>query len=119
MLKEREVPFEMDQIPVILMLYYRKGASQQEISLSLQRDKASVNRTVSFLLKKDIVKVHRDAANKRKTRVELTAAGEKLAAQANTAIEEVDAFLSSALTEKEKEQFYTIIPKLIERITST
>jgi DNA-binding MarR family transcriptional regulator len=118
-LKEREVPFEMDQIPVILMLYYRKGASQQEISLSLQRDKASVNRTVSFLLKKDIVKVHRDAANKRKTRVELTAAGEKLAAQANTAIEEVDAFLSSALTEKEKEQFYTIIPKLIERITST
>lgn len=117
--KENGFPLEMDQIPVLLMLYYKEGASQQEICLNLQRDKASVNRTVSFLLKKDMVKVHRHAANKRKTCVELTAAGEKLAAQANVIIEKLDAFLSSALTEKEKEQFYTITPKLIERITST
>jgi len=117
--KEKGFPLEMDQIPVIALLHYKGGVSQQEICLNLQRDKASVNRTVSFLLKKDIVKVFRDADDKRKTLVELTAAGEKLATQASTILEEIDISLSSALTEKEKEQFYTIMPKLIEKITST
>src|SRR6185503_4651521 len=65
-------PLEMDQIPVLMLLYYHGSASQQEISVQLQRDKASVNRTVAFLAREDMAIVVQDATDKRKTSVELT-----------------------------------------------
>jgi len=117
--KEKSFPFEMDQIPVILKLYYKGGASQQEICSALQRDKASVNRTVSFLLKRDIVKVIQDVADKRKTLVELTATGKKLAMQANKILEEFDASLFSVLTKEERKQFFSLMLKLIDTVTFT
>ncbi|HWK05005.1 MAG TPA: MarR family transcriptional regulator [Puia sp.] len=104
----------MDQIPVLALLYYKDGLSQQEICSCLQRDKASVNRTVSFLSKRDMAKVVQDVTDKRKTRVELTAAGKELAIQVDAVVKKVDTILTSALTEKEVEQFYTLTNKLIE-----
>jgi DNA-binding MarR family transcriptional regulator len=117
--REKEFPFEMDQIPVILKLYYKGEASQQEICAGLQRDKASVNRTVSFLLKKDIVKVIQDEADKRKTLVALTPSGKKLASKASVILEEFDASVSSVFTKEEKKQFLSLTQKLIGTITST
>lgn len=111
--REKAFPLEMDQIPVVMKLHYGGSASQQEICSNLQRDKASVNRTVSFLLKKDIVSVVQDTIDKRKTLVELTASGKKLAKQAEVILEEFDGELSSVLTKKEKEQFHSLMLKLI------
>jgi DNA-binding MarR family transcriptional regulator len=112
--REKSFPLEMDQLPVVLKLYYEGGASQQEISLSSQRDKASVNRTVSFLLKKGLVKVVQDVADKRKTLVELTATGKKLARQADVMLEEFNEVLSSVLTKEERKQFHSLMLKLID-----
>lgn len=117
--REKSFPLEMDQIPVIMTLYYKGGAFQQEISAQLHRDKASVNRTISFLLKKDIVKVIQDSNDKRKTIVELTASGKKMAKQAAIIIEEFDAFLVFALTEEEKKQFQSLMLKLIDTVNFT
>jgi len=112
--RQQGFPVEMDQIPVLALLYYKDGLSQQEICSCLQRDKASVNRTVSFLSKRDMAKVVQDVTDKRKTRVELTAAGKELAIQVDAVVKKVDTILTSALTEKEVEQFYTLTNKLIE-----
>ncbi|TWJ03187.1 DNA-binding MarR family transcriptional regulator [Mucilaginibacter frigoritolerans] len=110
-------PLQMDQVPVLLMLYYSRGASQKDIVISLGRDKASINRTISVLLKKDIVKVTTDTIDKRKTYVELTASGEKLAMQADAIIGRFDAVLSSELTEHERKEFDKTMLKLIEIVT--
>jgi len=115
--RKKAFPLEMDQIPVVLRLHYKGGASQQEICSALQRDKASVNRTVSVLLKKDIVKVIQDSADKRKTLVTLTTTGKKLAKQANIILEEFNQFMSSVLTEEERKQFQSLMLKLIDTIT--
>jgi DNA-binding MarR family transcriptional regulator len=117
--REKGFPLEMDQIPVILKLYYKGGASQQEIGAGLQRDKASVNRTISLLVKRDIVRVIQDAADKRKTLVELTATGKKLATQANSILEEFDANLCTTLTEKERKLFYNTIFRLMDPLNFT
>jgi len=109
----------MDQIPVVLTLYYKGGASQQEICSKLQRNKASVNRTVSFLLKKDIVRVMQDLTDKRKTLIELTQTGKKLAGQAHTILEKYNASLSSVLTKEEHNKFHNLLIKLINTTTST
>jgi DNA-binding MarR family transcriptional regulator len=115
--RESGFPLQMDQIPVLMSLYYFGGASQKATSASLGRDKASVNRTISVLLKKDFVKVFQDPVDKRKTYVELTASGEKLAKQADAILGRFDAVLSSELTEEERKEFDKTMLKLIGIVT--
>lgn len=112
--REQDFPLEMDQLPVLLSLYYSGGASQQEICSKLLRDKASINRTVTFLVTKGFVTTTPDSDDKRKTRVELTAAGRKLAQKANDILEKYDEKLSSAFTAAEKREFH----RLMELLTS-
>jgi len=113
-IRQMGFPVEMDQVPVLAALYYGGGLSQQEICANLQRDKASVNRTVSFLSKKGFARVVQDVTDRRKTRIELTAIGKELAIQVDAVIKEMETSLISALTEKEVQQFSTLINKLIE-----
>lgn len=115
--QEHGFPLEMDQVPVLMMLYYSGGASQKAAGASLGRDKASINRTVSFLLKKGLVKVIQDTVDKRKTCVELTTSGENLAKQANTILEKFDAVLSAELTEEQRKNFNKTMLKLIDVVT--
>jgi len=114
LLRQQGFPLEMDQVPVLALLYYEDGLSQQEIGSKLQRDKASVNRTISFLSKRDLAKVIQDSTDRRKTRIELTTTGKELAMQADAVIKKIESLLASALTEKEAQQFSTLINKLIE-----
>jgi DNA-binding MarR family transcriptional regulator len=112
-----DFPLQMDQIPVLMSLYYSGGTSQKATGTALGRDKASINRTVSFLLKKDFVRVIPDTDDKRKTCVELTANGENLAKQADAIIGRFDAVLSAQLTEEERTEFNKTMLKLIEIVT--
>jgi len=93
------------------------GESQKSIGTALGRDKASINRTISFLLKKDIAKVIPDVVDRRKTHVELTASGEKLAKQADAILGRFDAVLSSDLTAEERKEFDETMLKLIGIVT--
>lgn len=108
----------MDQIPVLMSLYYSGGVSQKDIGADLGRDKASINRTISVLLKNDLVKVTPDTIDKRKTCIELTASGEKLSKQADAIITRFDTVLSSDLTEAERKEFDKTMLKLIGIVTA-
>lgn len=111
--REMDFPLEMDQMQVLSSLYYSGTASQQEICYNLQRDKASVNRTVAFLLKNDLVTVSPDAADKRKTSVALTGAGRQLAIRVHVVLEEFEAKLVANLTDEEQMHFEHLMKKLI------
>ncbi|MEO3406953.1 MarR family transcriptional regulator [Mucilaginibacter sp. CAU 1740] len=115
--REHDFPLQMDQIPVLMSLYYSGGATQKDIVTSLGRDKASVNRTISFLLKNGLVKVIQDTTDKRKTQVELTPQGESLAEQADVMLAKFDVVLSADLTDNEKGEFNKTMLKLIETVT--
>jgi len=115
--REHNFPLQMDQVPVLMFLYYSGGASQKAIGTDLGRDKASVNRTISVLLKKDFVKVIPDTVDKRKTHVELTASGESAAKQADAILGRFDTVLSSELTGEERNEFDKTMQKLIGLVT--
>ena len=91
--------------------------SQKATCTALGRDKASVNRTISFLLKKDLVKVIPDTDDKRKTHVKLTTSGENLAKQADVILGKFDAVLSAELTAEERDDFNKTMLKLIDVVT--
>jgi len=117
--RELDFPLEMDQIPVLMLLYYNGSASQQEISVSLHRDKASINRTVAFLAREDMAVVIQDAVDKRKTRVELTATGRNLAKKANDVITAFDEGLTKGFSPEERQQLHDLLNKLIETVNIT
>jgi DNA-binding MarR family transcriptional regulator len=110
--REKDFPFEMDQVQVVIVLYFSKGLSQQEIGIQLQRDKASVNRTVTLFSKKGLVKIVPDKEYRRKTMVELTARGKDLAKQTIEILIKYEHSLASALTEEEYRQFTLVLAKL-------
>jgi DNA-binding MarR family transcriptional regulator len=101
-----------------MSLYYSGEASQQEICSGLGRDKASVNRTIALLAKKDFARVLKDATDKRKTSVDLTETGRKVAAQAHTLLESFNDSLTATLTEDERTQFSHLALRLTEGIKS-
>jgi DNA-binding MarR family transcriptional regulator len=110
--REKDFPFEMDQVQILMVLYYSKGLSQQEIGAQLQRDKASVNRTVSVFGKKGLVKVVPDEDDGRKTRVELTTVGKDLAKQTVAILIKYERSLAAALSDEEYHQFTFLLNKL-------
>jgi len=115
--RENDFPLQMDQIPVLMSLYYAGGSSQKAVGADLGRDKASVNRTISVLQKQHIVKVIQDAVDKRKTRVELTPSGQRLAEQADAMLAQFDALLSFELLTEQRNEFDKTMLKLIEIVS--
>jgi DNA-binding MarR family transcriptional regulator len=115
MFHEQNFPLDLDQIPVLLIAWYSEGSSQQELCVTLQRDKASINRTVNFLVTKGYAHVEANPADKRKTTVTLTAEGKKLARQAHNILTEFNTLLSSVLSSAEQNQFQKITDKLIQK----
>lgn len=116
--REQGFPLETDQIPVLLLLYYDEGLTQQEICSKLQRDKASVNRTVNFLRLRDLVHVRPDDTDRRKTRVELTPAGKKLGEQAGATLDAFEKQLAGAFTDAEAKEFARLTSKLTNKIAT-
>lgn len=116
--REQEFPLEMDQTPVLMILFYQESLTQHEICSKLDRDKASVNRTVTFLTQRGLVKVKPDDTDKRKTRVELTTEGKKLGKRASIILEAFGKQLSSAFTDEENKEFDRLTTKLAQVIAA-
>ncbi|RZJ91041.1 MAG: hypothetical protein EOO20_06360 [Chryseobacterium sp.] len=114
LVRSNKIPIEMDHVPVLLHLYYSpEGCSQQKISLDLQRDKASINRTVNFLSKIEMVNIEKSLVDKRATLVELTPLGIEIAEKMLALLKEFDQSFAAALNMDEQAQLIGLLNKLI------
>ena len=113
--REKNFPLDLDQVSVLRLLYSSPGLSQKEIGSLLQRDKASVNRTISVFSGKGIVKVVTDKQDKRKTRIELTMEGKSLARQTETVLAKYEKYLASLFSEGEYHAFNLLVNKLLTK----
>ena len=111
--RERDFPLDMEQVSVLRLLYSSPGLSQKEIGALLQRDKGSVNRTISVFSRKGIVKVVTDKQDKRKTRIELTTEGKALARQTGGVLAKYEKYLASLLSEGEYKVFNLLVNRLL------
>ncbi|SFD22383.1 DNA-binding transcriptional regulator, MarR family [Chitinophaga sp. CF118] len=111
--REKNFPLDMDQVSVLRLLYGSPGLTQKEIGTQLQRDKGSVNRTISVFSEKGIVKVIMDKQDKRKTRIELTIEGKNLAKQTEIVLVKYEKSLASLFSEEEYQTFNLLMNKLL------
>ncbi len=96
MIQEERMSVKMEQFPVFMSIFINAGISQQEIANNLQRDKSSVTRTVTALLKKGLIEVRQDSKDKRKKLLHTTEAGSRVGIKIKDIIRKVEQDIFSA-----------------------
>lgn len=109
---EKEFNLEMDQLPLLMLLYYTEFDSQQSIADALMRNKASVARTVSYLLKCGYVHIS-PGPDKRKNSIRLSDKGMKIAAEVEKSIFNLEDKLLSEFNGAEVKRIKQLLMKLI------
>lgn len=105
------MPLSIDQLPVLMTLFYTGTLSQQEIADKLERDKSSVLRSAKSLQSKNLIEIAQNPFDKRKKMVQLTKEGHVLGASINEKIIKIDSVIFSCLSDEEKKTLEDLIVK--------
>lgn len=100
--KEGSMPLAVEQLPVLMSLFYKGTMSQQEIADAIERDKSSVLRSIKSLQNKQLLNVAQDPFDKRKKMIQLTSEGHNIGISINKKILEIDKTMFSCFTTEEK-----------------
>jgi len=111
------IPVPMEQLPVLMTLFYNGTISQQEIADFLARDKSSVLRSLKSLETKKLIHVAQDPFDGRKKMIQLTKEGQKIGEHINDKIVEIDKMVFSCLTNEEKQLFENLLIKCTEGVS--
>lgn len=109
---------QVEQLPVLMVIYYSGASSQQEIADKIVRDKSSVLRSVVSLESKGFLVTAPDPFDKRKKMVQLSVAGRKLGESIAAEIAKVDKQLFACLSGEELTLFESLLRKCEQSISS-
>jgi DNA-binding MarR family transcriptional regulator len=112
LLRKDGFALKLEQLPVIMAVFYQGIMCQQELADALDRDKSSVQRTIVFLLKHDLVKISGDKQDKRRNLVTLTETGSLLAQKLHNRLIRLEQVLFSHLREEDKNTLVGLIRKV-------
>ncbi len=116
MIEASSVPLKMEQIPVIMTLYFFKTKSQQSLADQVNRDKSSIFRTAAALEKKGLLKFKKDPNDARKKILELTDTGKFVAKQIGELISKIEKEIGEALSNRPKEEFLKELQNAAKKI---
>ncbi|MDI3322602.1 MarR family winged helix-turn-helix transcriptional regulator [Pinibacter soli] len=111
LMQKLDVPLQMEQLPVLMVICAKKELSQQDVADILGRDKSSVMRTITTMVKKGLVTVSQDVNDKRRNNVIPTKNGNALTVKLKNIAKEAEAEALKAFSVEEKE---TILAALID-----
>lgn len=118
MINASSVPVKMEQLPVLMTLYWLKEQSQQQVANRISRDKSSVLRTVSALEKKGLITNKKDIRDGRRKVLTLTDTGNFVALQIIDLIREIENQITGALTDRPKNEVLGLLKKAAEKLES-
>lgn len=110
------VPVKMEQLPVLMTLYWLKEQSQQQVANHVNRDKSSVLRTVLALEKKGLIANKKDDSDNRRKVLTLTETGKFVAIQIVDLIKEIENEIVAAMTERPKSEFLDLLKKAGDKL---
>lgn len=116
--KDGSMPLAVEQLPVLMSLFYRGTMSQQEIADLIERDKSSVLRSIKSLQNKNLLNVAQDPFDKRKKMIQLTSEGHSIGISINKKILDIDKAMFSCFTTEEKKQMEHLMQKCSEGIAA-
>lgn len=111
LMQKSDIPLQMEQIPVLMVICAKKELSQQEVADILGRDKSSVMRSITTMVNKGLVTVSQDVNDKRRNNVIPTKNGNALAMKVKNIAKEAETEALKAFSVEEKE---TILNALMD-----
>lgn len=76
--KQHNIDITAEQFSILVVLWYRDGISQKEISEQLNRDKTTITRVLMNMKKNKLIKQVTDAEDNRSNLIYLTAKGKEI-----------------------------------------
>lgn len=113
------LPIQVEQIPVLMTLHSKGDMSQQEAADLCQRDKSSIQRTITSLIKHGYVETAEDPFDKRRNIVHLTKDGRLITRKIERKIIEIESKLFVSLSENEKTDLIEWLNKMEKMVSET
>ena len=79
--RQHKLSITPEQFALLVLLWYKDGLTQKEISEQLNRDKTTVTRVIMNMKKRKMVKQETDMTDSRSRRIYITARGKTLQTQ--------------------------------------
>ncbi|MDR0792622.1 MAG: MarR family transcriptional regulator [Chitinophagaceae bacterium] len=114
-MKEKRMPIDMDQLPVLMCIFLSKQITKQEIAAYVHRDKSSIKRTIAQFQKKGLVEMRLHEHDKRKTIVSMTDTGNFVAEQLKAVMHEIENSVFSFMTKKSRKELLETLKKIFEK----
>jgi|GEM_PF-757213 len=114
-MKQKKMPIDIDQLPVLICIFLSKQITQQEIATSVNRDKSSVKRTVTLFQKKGLVEIKPHQKDKRKTVVLMTDVGCFVANQVKEVMHEIENSVFSFMSKKSRKELLETLKNVFEK----
>lgn len=116
MINASAVPIKMEQLPVLMTLFYFKEQSQQSVANHISRDKSSVLRTAQALEKKGLLAFTKDEQDARRKVLALTETGKFVAIQVEDLIRDIEKEIAAALSDRPKKELLGILKQSADRL---
>jgi DNA-binding MarR family transcriptional regulator len=113
----RPYRLSVQQFWVLVAVAERHGASQSELAERLRLDAPTASRTIASLAARGLVRSASDPADRRRSRMELSAKGEALAGRVLPLAHEARAAVVAGLTQAEQETLRHLLRKVIANVT--
>ena len=113
-------PFDLSSAHAhnLIVLFENDGLTMKELTESVEMDKANTTRVINDLQVKGFIHTDRIREGSRKYKVFLTEEGKKAAEIVRSAIKKMLDSIFSILTDTEKEQYITMLKKIITNINN-
>lgn len=115
-IESSSVPIKMEQLPVLMTLYYFKEQPQQSLADLINRDKSSVLRTARALEKRGLLTYKKDKTDARRKVLTLTETGVFVAIKVEGLVKEIENGIGEALSDRPKKEILELLKKATKRL---
>jgi len=116
MMQKSDIPLQMEQLPVLMVICAKKELSQQEVADILGRDKSSVMRSITTMVKKGLVIVSQDVNDKRRNNLIPTKNGIALANKLKNIAKEAESEAFKAFSVEEKDTMLKALMDIADKL---
>jgi DNA-binding MarR family transcriptional regulator len=114
--RENKFKVTIEQFSVLTLLWYEDGLKQQDIANLLNRDKTTITRVISNMIRQNLVVRVTDKTDRRVSNIYLTHYGRELENKMVIATGDVYVKMLNSVSEKEIEEIIRILNKIINNL---
>lgn len=113
---EAEIPFAIEQWPVMMEIFNSNGASQQFIANKIKKDKTSVTRLIGTLERNGLVVCKADTADRRKKLVFYTEKADQIRSKSVSVLSDINRQIMKDVSAENEQIFRDVLTNIFSNL---